>query len=221
MAGKGMDAMLKRLQEEKENESLPAEQRLIVDPNRVNDGTRVSIDEEEDVDLEDAEAKRPKPVPKKNRRGSKALMVELEQAHALAEANKEKYTRLLADFDNMRARNDKENSKMFDYGASDTLEKLLPVIDNFERALDHVTEEERTPFEEGIEMIYKQLMETLQKIGVKAMDPVGKEFDPNFHNAVIHVEDAEQGENVVIEEMQKGYMYKDTVLRHSMVKVAN
>ena len=221
MAGKGMDAMLKRLQEEKENEALPAEQKLIVDPNRVDAGTRVSIDEEEDVDPEDAEAKRPKPVPKKNRRGSKALLAELEEAHALAENNKEKYTRLLADFDNMRARNEKENSKMFDYGASETLEKLLPVIDNFERALDHVAEEERTPFEEGIEMIYKQLMETLEKIGVTPMNPVGKEFDPNFHNAVIHVEDENAGENVVLEEMQKGYMYKDKVLRHSMVKVAN
>jgi len=221
MAGKGIDAMLKRLQEEKENESLPAEQKLIVDPNRVDAGTRVSIDEEEDVDPEDADAKRPKPVPKKNRRGSKAMMAELEEAHALAEHNKEKYTRLLADFDNMRARNEKENAKMFDYGASDTLEKLLPIIDNFERALEHVTEEEKTPFEEGIEMIYKQLMETLQKIGVKPMDPVGKPFDPNYHNAVIHVEDAEQGENIVVEEMQKGYMYKDSVLRHSMVKVAN
>ena len=221
MAGKGIDAMLKRLQEEKENEALPAEQKLIVDPNRVDAGTRVSIDEEEDVDPEDADAKRPKPVPKKNRRGSKAMMAELEEAHALAENNKEKYTRLLADFDNMRARNEKENAKMFDYGASDTLEKLLPIIDNFERALDHVTDEERTPFEEGIEMIYKQLMDTLQKIGVKPMDPVGKQFDPNFHNAVIHVEDEEQGENVVVEEMQKGYMYKDSVLRHSMVKVAN
>ena len=221
MAGKGIDAMLKRLQEEKENEALPAEQKLIVDPNRVDAGTRVSIDEEEDVDPEDADAKRPKPVPKKNRRGSKALMAELEEAHALAENNKEKYTRLLADFDNMRARNEKENAKMFDYGASDTLEKLLPVIDNFERALEHLPKENKTPFEEGIEMIYKQMMETLEKIGVKPMDAVGKPFDPNYHNAVIHVEDEEQGENVVVEEMQKGYMYKDQVLRHAMVKVIN
>ncbi len=221
MAGKGMDAMLRRLQEEKENEALPAEQKLVVDPNRVDAGTRVSIDEEEDVDPEDAEAKRPKPVPKKSRRGSKALMAEIEEAHALADANKEKYTRLLADFDNMRARNEKENSKMFDYGAADTLEKLLPVIDNFERALGSVTEEEKTPFEEGIEMIYKQMMDTLAKIGVQPMDAVGKQFDPTYHNAVIHVVDENEGENVVQEELQKGYMYKDTVLRHSMVKVAN
>jgi molecular chaperone GrpE len=133
------------------------------------------------------------------------MQAELDDAKALAENNKEKYTRLLADFDNMRTRNDKENAKMFDYGASDVLEKLLPIIDNLERALETVTEEEKGPFEEGVEMIYKQLMETLKKIGVEPMDAVGKEA----------------GENVVIEEMQKGYMYKDTVLRHSMVKVAN
>ena len=110
---------------------------------------------------------------------------------------------------------------MFDYGAKDTLEKLLPVIDNFDRALASIPEEEKNAFSDGVEMIYKQLMDTLDSIGVKPMNPVGKEFDPNFHNAVIHIEDEEQGENIVVEEMQKGYMYKDQVLRHSMVKVAN
>jgi len=213
--------MLRSLKAEKELEALPEEEDIKVEPDKVEAGSDVTIAEEEVVKPEDADAKRPKPLPKKNRRGSKALLAEIEEAHALAEANKEKYTRLLADFDNMRSRNEKENAKMFDYGASDTLEKLLPVIDNFERALEHVSEEDKGPFEEGIEMIYKQMMETLEKIGVKPMDAVGKEFDPNLHNAVIHVEEEGAGENVVLEEMQKGYMYKDTVLRHSMVKVAN
>jgi len=218
---KGMNEMLRSLKAEKELEALPEEEDIKVEPDKVEAGSDVTIAEEEVVKPEDADAKRPKPLPKKNRRGSKALLAEIEEAHALAEANKEKYTRLLADFDNMRSRNEKENAKMFDYGASDTLEKLLPVIDNFERALEHVSEEDKGPFEEGIEMIYKQMMETLEKIGVKPMDAVGKEFDPNLHNAVIHVEEEGAGENVVLEEMQKGYMYKDTVLRHSMVKVAN
>ena len=218
---KGMNEMLRTLKAEKELEALPEEEDIKVEPDKVEAGSDVTIAEEEIVKPEDADAKRPKPLPKKNRRGSKALLAEIEEAHALAEANKEKYMRLLADFDNMRARNEKENAKMFDYGASDTLEKLLPVIDNFERALEHVSEEDKGPFEEGIEMIYKQMMETLEKIGVKPMDAVGKEFDPNLHNAVIHVEEEGAGENVVLEEMQKGYMYKDTVLRHSMVKVAN
>ena len=218
---KGMNEMLRSLKAEKELEALPEEEDIKVEPDKVEAGSDVTIAEEEVVKPEDADAKRPKPLPKKNRRGSKALLAEIEEAHALAEANKEKYTRLLADFDNMRSRNEKENAKMFDYGASDTLEKLLPVIDNFERALEHVSEEDKGPFEEGIEMIYKQMMETLEKIGVKPMDAVGKEFDPNLHNAVIHVEEEGAGENVVLEEMQKGYMYKDKVLRHSMVKVAN
>ena len=218
---KGMNEMLRSLKAEKELEALPEEEDIKVEPDKVDAGTDVTIDSEEDVKPEDADAKRPKPVPKKNRLGSKQLRAELDEAKALAENNKEKYTRLLADFDNMRTRNDKENAKMFDYGASDVLEKLLPIIDNLERALEHVTEEEKGPFEEGIEMIYKQLLETLKKIGVEPMNPVGKEFDPNYHNAVIHVEEEGAGENVVVEEMQKGYMYKDTVLRHSMVKVAN
>ena len=218
---KGMNEMLRNLKAEKELEALPEEEDIKVDPDKVEAGTDVTIASEEDVKPEDADAKRPKPLPKKNRRGSKKMQAELEDAKALAENNKEKYTRLLADFDNMRSRNDKENAKMFDYGASDVLEKLLPIIDNLERALETVKEEEKNPFEEGVEMIYKQLMETLKKIGVEPMDPVGKEFDPNFHNAVMHVEDEELGENVVVEVLQKGYMYNDTVLRHAMVKVAN
>ena len=148
-------------------------------------------------------------------------MKELEAMRELAEGNREKYTRLLAEFDNMRARNDKENKKMFDYGAMDALEKLLPVVDNFERALQNVTEDEKTGFEQGIEMIYKQLMEYMQSLGVEPMNAAGQEFNPDFHNAVIHVEDENYGENVIVEEMQKGYMYKDVVLRHAMVKVAN
>ena len=218
---KGMNEMLRNLKAEKELEALPEEEDIKVDPDKVEAGTDVTIASEEDVKPEDADAKRPKPLPKKNRRGSKKMQAELEDAKALAENNKEKYTRLLADFDNMRSRNDKENAKMFDYGASDVLEKLLPIIDNLERALETVKEEEKNPFEEGVEMIYKQLMETLKKIGVEPMDPVGKEFDPNYHNAVIHVEEEGAGENIVVEEMQKGYMYKDEVLRHAMVKVVN
>lgn len=221
MAAKTMDEMLQELKEEKENEGLPAEQDILVEPDKVQDGTDVSIDEEKQVPPEKAEEERPKPVPKKNRRGSKALQAELEQTKVLAEENKEKYQRLLAEFDNARQRNDKENKKMYDYGAKDALEKLLPVVDNLERALALVPEEEKGAFEEGVEKIYKQLMDTLADIGVEPMNAEGQNFDPNFHNAVIHVEDENFGENTVVEEMQKGYMYKDQVLRHSMVKVAN
>ena len=145
----------------------------------------------------------------------------LEKQKELAEGNKEKYTRLLAEFDNMRARNEKENSQMGDKGAMEALEKILPVIDNLERALENISEEEKTPFEEGVEMIYKQLMDTLKDMGVEPMNAVDSEFDPTYHNAVIHVEDEDAADNTVVEEMQKGYMFKDQVLRHAMVQVAN
>ena len=218
---KGMNEMLRSLKAEKELEALPEEEDIKVEPDKVEAGSDVTIAEEEIVKPEDADAKRPKPLPKKNRRGSKAMQLELKQANELAEANKEKYTRLLADVDNMRVRNEKENAKMFDYGASATLEKLLPVIDNFERALDSVKEEEKTPFEQGIEMIYKQLMTCLEELGVKPIEAVGQEFNPDLHNAVMHVDDETAGDNIVVEEFQKGYTYKDFVVRHSMVKVAN
>lgn len=196
-----------------------------VDAEPVQDGTDVKIDEVEEVkegDDEACKAAKPKPVPKGSRRGSKALMLELERTKELAQGNEEKYKRLLAEFENARQRNEKESKKMYDIGAKDVLEKLLAVVDNFERALASVPEEDKTrPFEEGIDKIYRQMMVTLEGVGVKPMNAEGTQFDPEFHNAVIHVEDESLGENVVAEEMQKGYMYKDQVLRHSMVKVAN
>lgn len=111
---------------------------------------------------------------------------------------------------------------MYDIGAKEVLEKLLPVVDNFERALDSIPEEDKERgFEQGVDKIYRQLMVYLESIEVVPMNAVGTAFNPDLHNAVIHVEDEAYGENVVVEEMQKGYMYKDQVLRHSMVKVAN
>ena len=218
MAKRSMNDKLRNLKEQKDN--IPAEQKIKVTEGNELEGTKAAIDEELDFD-EDDEAARPKPVPKKNRRGSKAIQAELEQAKELAEGNKEKYKRLLNEFDNMRERNKKENSEMADRGAMEALKKILPVIDNFERALENISEEEKTPFEDGVEKIYRQLMDTLEEIGVTPMNAVGKEFDPNLHNAVMHEEDETQGENLVAEEMQKGYMYKDEVLRHAMVKVVN
>ena len=124
--------------------------------------------------------------------------------------------------DNFRKRSEKEKSQMYEIGAKDIIEKILPVVDNFERGLDSIPEEEKgSPFAEGMEKIYKQLMTTLDSLGVKPIKAVGQEFNPDFHNAVMHVEDEEFGENVVAEEFQKGYMYRESVVRHSMVKVAN
>ena len=128
----------------------------------------------------------------------------------------------MAEFDNFRKRTEKEKSQMYEIGAKDIIEKILPVVDNFERGLASMPEDEKaTPFAEGMEKIYKQFMTTLEGIGVKPIEAVGQEFNPDFHNAVMHVEDEELGENIITEEFQKGYMYRDSVVRHSMVKVAN
>lgn len=134
----------------------------------------------------------------------------------------DRLTRQMAEFDNFRKRTDKEKSQMYEVGAKDIIEKILPVVDNFERGLDAVKEEEKDdPFVQGMEKVYKHLMTTLEEIEVKPIEAVGKEFDPNLHNAVMHVEDENFGENIVAEEFQKGYTYRDSIVRHSMVKVAN
>lgn len=127
--------------------------------------------------------------------------------------------RTMAEFDNFRKRTEKEKSSMYIIGAKEIVEKILPVVDNFERGLAQAPEDD--PFAEGMKMIYKQMMTAFDEMGVKPIEAVGKEFDPNLHNAVMHVEDESVGENIVVEEFQKGYTYKDFVVRHSMVKVAN
>ena len=139
----------------------------------------------------------------------------------IAELN-DKMMRTMAEFDNFRKRSEREKSQMFEVGAKSIVEKILPVIDNFERGLSSVPETEKgSAFVQGMEQIYKQFMTSLESVGVKPIDAVGKEFDPNFHNAVMHAEDENFGENIVSEELQKGYMYKESVVRHSMVKVVN
>lgn len=130
--------------------------------------------------------------------------------------------RQMAEFDNFRKRSEKEKSAMYEIGAKSVIEKILLTVDNFERGFAGLTEEQKEdPFVVGMEKVYRQMMTTLEEIGVKAIEAVGNEFDPNFHNAVMHVEDEEAGENIVVEEFQKGYLYRDSVVRHSMVKVAN
>ena len=130
--------------------------------------------------------------------------------------------RQMAEFENFRKRTEKEKSQMYDMGAKSIVEKILPVIDNFERGLAAVPEDAKDdPFVDGMNKLYKQMISVLEEAGVKSIEAEGKEFDPDFHNAVMHVEDESLGENIVAEELQKGYMYRDTVVRHSMVKVAN
>lgn len=141
-----------------------------------------------------------------------------EQIEELTDRNR----RLMAEFDNFRKRTEKEKSAMFEVGAKSVIEKMLPVVDNFERGLASIPADQKdSAVAQGMEMVYKQLTSALEEIGVKPIEAVGKEFDPNLHNAVMHVENEELGENVVAQEFQKGYTYRDSVVRHSMVQVAN
>ena len=130
--------------------------------------------------------------------------------------------RNLAEFENFRKRTEKEKSTMFDMGAKSVVEKLLPIIDNFERGFAGLSEEQMSdPFVSGMDMVYKQLVKALADMGVEPIEAIGKPFDPNLHNAVMHVEDENLGENTVAQEFQKGYLYHGSVVRHSMVQVAN
>ena len=131
----------------------------------------------------------------------------------------DKHLRLMAEFDNFKKRTQKEKEELGAFATVNTIEKLLPVIDNLERAISSI--EEKNTFSDGVEMVYKQLIEILEKIGVEEIESVGKEFDPNIHNAVMHIEDEESGSNIIVEEFMKGYKFKDKVIRYSMVKVAN
>lgn len=134
----------------------------------------------------------------------------------------DKLIRQMAEFDNYRKRTEREKSQMYEIGAKDVIEKILAVVDNFDRAMVAVKEEQKEdPFVQGMDKIYKHMMTTLEEIGVKPIEAVGKEFDLNLHNAVMHIEDDNYGENIVVDEFQKGYTYRDSVVRHSMVRVAN
>lgn len=172
-----------------------------------------SENEEEEPDEEDEDKKSGKKLfGKKNKKDKKDEKIE---------ELTDRLTRQIAEFDNFRKRTEKEKSQMYEIGAKDIIEKILPVVDNFERGLDAAAEEKENPFVQGMDKIYKQLMTTLEEIGVKPIEAVGQEFNPDFHNAVMHVDDEALGENIIAEEFQKGYMYRDSVVRHSMVKVAN
>lgn len=140
----------------------------------------------------------------------------------LIEELNDKYMRTFAEFDNFRKRTEKEKAAMFEVGAKSIIEKILPIVDSFERGLATLTEEEKSqPFADGMDKVYKQMVKALEEAGVTPIEAVGKEFDPNLHNAVMHGEDENLGENIVAEEYQKGYMYRESVVRYSMVKVVN
>lgn len=154
-----------------------------------------------------------------NNKDEEAKDEKIELEEKLKEAD-DRYKRLLAEFDNFRKRTEKESALMIDIGASMILTKILPIVDNFERALKTLPSEiKENSFEDGIDKIYKQILKTLEELDVKPIEAVGKPFDPNLHNAVLTDEESDAEVDTVTEELQKGYTYKEQVLRHSMVKV--
>ena len=182
-----------------------AEAQQAEDAETVEEMPEEELVEEEDSEAGDEDKKDKKLFKRKQKKDKKD-----EQIEELMD----KLTRQMAEFDNFRKRTEKEKSAMYEVGAKDIIEKILPVIDNFERGLDAVTEEQKNDsFVTGMEMIYKQIMTTLDGVGVKVIEAVGQEFNPDLHNAVMHVEDEEVGENIIVEEFQKGYTYRDSVVK--------
>ena len=197
-----------------EQEPVTQEEEIVVEDTKAEDISETADQEEPETAEEDAGTDKKGFFGKKKEKKDK-------KDEQIAELT-DKLKRQLAEFENFRNRTDKEKSQMYAVGAKDVIEKILPVIDNFERGLKSIPEDQKGgPVASGMEMIYKQLITVLTDLGVTPIEAVGQEFDPNLHNAVMHAEDEGLGENIVAEEFQKGYKYKDTVLRHSMVKVAN
>ena len=196
------------------NETEAAETEEAVSEETAADTEETDEAAEEEEASEDPEGgKKEKRFKKKDKKDKKDMQIE---------DLTDKLKRQMAEIDNFRKRTEKEKNQMFEVGAKSIIEKILPVVDNFERGLASVPEEEKeNPFVEGMEKVYKQMMTMLEEAGVAVIEAEGKEFDPNFHNAVMHIEDENFGENIVAEEFQKGYTYRDSVVRHSMVKVAN
>ena len=181
--------------------------------------------ESEEVDKEEIAAETEKSEKSKEKRGFHRKSREEKKTDALNEKIAEledKVKRQLAEFENFRNRTEKEKAAMFEIGAKSVIEKMLPIVDNFERGLAGLSEEEKgEPFAAGMQMVYKQLLTELDNLGVKPIEAVGKEFDPNLHNAVMQVESEEYESGVIAQEMMKGYTYRDNVVRHSMVAVVN
>ena len=177
-----------------------------------------AADETKDAAEAEEESKEEKKDKKKKEKTDKkqdALKQKIEELE-------DRVKRQMAEFENFRKRTEKEKTMMFETGAKSVIEKILPVVDNFERGLATVSEDEKdSPFAQGMEMIYKQLMTELENMQVKPIPAVGEEFNPDFHNAVMQVESDEYESGVVAQELQKGYTYRDSVVRHSMVAVVS
>lgn len=198
-------------QEEPEEKEVSAEE-TEEEKDTASEADEAVSDEETDADGKESKLfKKAKKADKKNDKLQEKV-TELE----------DKVKRQMAEFDNFRKRTEKEKSAMFETGAKSVIEKILPIVDNFERGLATIPEEEKgTPFVEGMNMVYRQLLTELEKLDVKPIEAVGKEFNPDFHNAAMQVESEEYESGIVAQELLKGYTYRDTVIRHSVVAVVS
>ncbi|MCI7041031.1 MAG: nucleotide exchange factor GrpE [Lachnospiraceae bacterium] len=217
-------------------EDIPVEDKEVVegagDSEETDEASETDVQKEEASDTSVAEDSETEPSGEEEEREGKEdkkLFKKKQKADKKQDALKEKIDELedkvkrqMAEFDNFRKRTEKEKTAMFETGARSVIEKILPVVDNFERGFSSIPEEEKgTSFAAGMEMVYKQLMTELEKMDVKPIPAVGEEFDPNLHNAVMQVESEEYETGVIAQELQKGYTYRGTVVRHSMVAVVS
>lgn len=216
-------------EQEKEMTEETPETEESVDDTVKEEAVSEELAEEADTEaIEDAEAEEAPEGEDSKSRAEKRAAKKQAKLDKKSEAFKEqieqledKVKRQLAEFENFRNRTEKEKQAMFETGAKSVIEKMLPVVDNFERGLATVPEDKKEdPFVDGMSRIYKQLMTELENLGVKPIEAVGQEFDPNLHNAVMQVASEEYESGVVAQELQKGYTYRDSVVRHSMVAVA-
>lgn len=199
-------------EEEKKEQEIAADEETAVEKEATEIENTESA-EEEKAGTDASEKTKKKSSKKKEKKDKRDEKIE--------ELN-DRLIRNLAEFENFRNRSEKEKSAMFEIGAKSVIEKMLPIVDNLERGFDGLSEEDKeNPFVKGIEAVYKQLQTAFEELGVTPIEAVGQEFDPNLHNAVMHEEDDSEESNKVVEEFQKGYLYKDNVVRHSMVKVLN
>ena len=180
-----------------------------------------NVDLEETVNEENAEPETEEKTSGKEKKKLKKAEAEIEKLTAALSEEQEKYMRLYAEYDNFRKRSAKEREGVYADAYCDALVQILPILDTLERAAQFSTEDAESAMAKGLELTLKSFVETMNKMGVYEIEALGKEFDPNFHNAVMHVDDESVGENVVVEVFMKGYKRGDKVLRHSMVKVAN
>lgn len=204
-------------QEKEENKAAEADEKETqAEESVIEEAEETQETPEEVSEEEESKSRAEKKASKKQAKLDKKMEVYKEQIEQL----EDKVKRQLAEFENFRNRSEKEKQAMFETGAKSVIEKILPIVDNFERGLATVPEEKQEdPFVDGMNRVYKQLLTELENIGVKPIEAVGQEFDPNLHNAVMQVESEEYESGVVAQELQKGYTYRDSVVRHSMVAV--